>query len=214
MSDQVPPPPPDAFPPPPPGFGTPPPAPPFGAAPPPGYAPYSPGPPLLGPTTGYASFGSRLGAFVIDGFITALFAAPAWIALVSGPTRIEGCSINSSGDITGFGDDTNGLCEVPTSGTIAVAVALGLAALVGVLLYHGKLEGGPSGQTIGKKALGIRVVDAATGGPIGTGRAIGRFLFASIISGSICYLGYLWNLWDSRKQTWHDKIMSTVVVKG
>lgn len=212
MTDQVPPPPPDGFPPPPPpGFGAPP-APGFGA-PPPGYAPYGAGPAPVGPSS-YAGFGSRLGAFVIDGFITALFGAPAWIALVSGPTRIEACTISSSGDITGFGDDANGLCEVPTGGTIAIAVVLGLAALVGVLLYHGKLEGGPSGQTIGKKALGIKVVDAATGGPIGTGRAIGRFLFASIISGSICYLGYLWNLWDSRKQTWHDKVTTAVVVKS
>jgi uncharacterized RDD family membrane protein YckC len=199
----------------PPSPGVPPPPPPgaFGA-PPPGYAAYEPSPSLRSPNGDYAGFFVRFAAYLIDGVITALFAIPAWIALVSGPTRITDCNIDSSGDVTGFGDDANGLCEVPTGSTIAIAVGLGIVALVAVLLYHGKLEGGPSGQTIGKKALGIRVVDANTGGPIGTGRAIGRFLFAQIISGAFCSLGYLWNIWDSRKQTWHDKVTTAVVIKA
>ena len=28
-----------------------------------------------------------------------------------------------------------------------------------------------------------------------------------------CYLGYLWPLWDAKRQTFADKIMSTVVVE-
>jgi hypothetical protein len=39
-------------------------------------------------------------------------------------------------------------------------------------------------------------------------------LFASFISGQICGLGYLWALWDKQRQTWHDKVISSVVVKG
>ena len=28
----------------------------------------------------------------------------------------------------------------------------------------------------------------------------------------MCYLGYFWMLWDGEKQTWHDKLATTVVV--
>ena len=83
------------------------------------------------------------------------------------------------------------------------------AALV---FYWARLEG-RTGQSLGSKALGITVVDAATGQPIGGGRAIGRF-FARILSGFLCYLGYFWMLWDPQKQTWHDKLANSVVVKA
>jgi uncharacterized RDD family membrane protein YckC len=62
------------------------------------------------------------------------------------------------------------------------------------------------------KATGITVVDADFGRPISAGRAFGWYL-AHVLSQFFCYLGYLWMLWDKRKQTWHDKIAGTVVVK-
>ena len=46
----------------------------------------------------------------------------------------------------------------------------------------------------------------------GCGRGVGRF-FARILSTIVCYLGYLWMLWDPQKQTWHDKMARTKVVK-
>ena len=67
-------------------------------------------------------------------------------------------------------------------------------------------------QTWGMKATGITVVDADTGQPISAARAFGWYL-AHVFSQFFCYLGYLWMLWDKRKQTWHDKIAGTVVVK-
>ena len=86
----------------------------------------------------------------------------------------------------------------------------GLGGLIG-LAYFIYLEGSPSGQTVGKKALNIRVVDADNGGPIGYGRAVLRY-FARILSAIPCLLGYFWMLWDKNKQTWHDKITTNVVV--
>jgi uncharacterized RDD family membrane protein YckC len=56
-------------------------------------------------------------------------------------------------------------------------------------------------------------VNAQTGGPPGWGKAIGRQLFAMIISSYVFYLGYLWMLWDSQNQTWHDKVAGTFVVR-
>lgn len=86
--------------------------------------------------------------------------------------------------------------------------ALGLAIGLG---YYAYFEGSASGQTVGKKALNIRVIDFANGGPIDPGRALIRYL-GRIVSTIPCLLGYFWMLWDPQKQTWHDKIANTVVV--
>ena len=85
-----------------------------------------------------------------------------------------------------------------------------LGVLVG-LAYYVYLEGSASGQTVGKRALNIRVVDFATGGPLGPAKAFIRWI-SRILSGIPCGLGYFWMLWDNEKQTWHDKIAGTVVV--
>ena len=97
---------------------------------------------------------------------------------------------------------------------IGRGVAYGLTLLLG-LAYFAYFEGSASGQTPGKRALGIRVYDfgagAGGGGGIGFGRGIIRYI-GRLISGIPCFLGYLWMLWDNEKQTWHDKLASTVVV--
>lgn len=106
--------------------------------------------------------------------------------------------------------------------TIAVGiVSLLLRALLGTagsglgiiagLAYYAYFEGSPSGQTPGKRAMNIRVIDYLTGGPIDVGRALIRYL-ARILSGLAFLLGYFWMLWDPEKQTWHDKLANTVVV--
>jgi len=49
--------------------------------------------------------------------------------------------------------------------------------------------------------------------PIGFGKALGRELFATVFSGQIFCLGYLWMLWDDKQQTWHDKVVGSIVVR-
>ena len=83
--------------------------------------------------------------------------------------------------------------------------------IVAGLAYYGYLEGSPSGQTLGKRAVNIRVIDFSTGGAIGPGRAVLRFV-CRYISAIPCLLGYFWMLWDKEKQTWHDKLSNSVVV--
>lgn len=85
-----------------------------------------------------------------------------------------------------------------------------VGALVG-LAYTAYLEGGATGQSIGKRVLGIRVVDTRTGGPIGYGRGAVRWLVA-IVSAIPIFLGYFWMLWDGEKQMWHDKASTSYVV--
>ncbi|HEV2069576.1 MAG TPA: RDD family protein, partial [Acidimicrobiales bacterium] len=86
----------------------------------------------------------------------------------------------------------------------------GLNVLIGAG-YFIALEGSPSGQTVGKRGLGIRVLDLDAGGPVGYGRAVIRYV-GRFVSGIVFAVGYLWMLWDGQKQTWHDKMATTVVV--
>ena len=92
----------------------------------------------------------------------------------------------------------------------SIGVAYGLATVLS-WTYYTLLEGGPRGQTLGKMALSIRVIDFNAGGPIGYGRGFIRQL-VKIVSSAVILLGYLWMLWDREKQTWHDKAASSVVV--
>jgi uncharacterized RDD family membrane protein YckC len=79
------------------------------------------------------------------------------------------------------------------------------------LAYLTVFEGRAAGQTPGKMAVGIRVIDFRTGGPIGFPHAFLRAI-CRIISWIPCALGFFWMLWDREKQTWHDKLATTVVV--
>ncbi len=96
------------------------------------------------------------------------------------------------------------------SAALDIHAARELTALFSVL-YFTILEGGPLGAGVGKKALGLRVVDKRTGGSIGYPRAFVRWL-TQIISTLCLLLGYLWMLWDPDKQCWHDKFAGDVVV--
>ncbi len=135
--------------------------------------------------TGYADFGRRFLAVVLDGII------------VSIPANIFAASFGVSLAITGGG------FHYRSGGS-------GLQTLFFVI-YEALLIAFWNGQTIGKKAMGIRVV-ARGGQPVSVGMAFVRSLM-KIVSGAVLLLGYLWMLWDPNRQTWHDKVADTYVVK-
>src|SRR5829696_4767353 len=101
----------------------------------------------------------------------------------------------------------------------AISEALGLLLLViwfvaFFLGYWVVCEGSESGQTIGKRVVGIRV-RAERGGPAGYGKALARNLVARVI-GLLPFVGLidvLWPLWDDRNQCLHDKAASTIVIR-
>ena len=68
------------------------------------------------------------------------------------------------------------------------------------------------GQTLGKKALGIKVVDIEGKTPTYMTFFL-REVVGKLISGIILGIGYLMVIWDPNKQGLHDKIASTYVVK-
>jgi uncharacterized RDD family membrane protein YckC len=67
------------------------------------------------------------------------------------------------------------------------------------------------GATIGGLMMGHKVV-RTDGRPVDFMVAVVRSLM-SIVSTFCVFLGCLWCAWDRQKQTWHDKIAGTVVVK-
>ncbi|MFG3290966.1 RDD family protein [Streptomyces sp. NPDC048179] len=91
-------------------------------------------------------------------------------------------------------------------------VAIGGIALLGLAIWQLIMEG-RTGQTVGKKALGIRLVKEATGQPIGVGMAFVRRI-AHFLDSIACYLGWLWPAWDAKRQTFADKVCSTIVIRS
>ncbi|MGH9018597.1 MAG: RDD family protein [Acidimicrobiales bacterium] len=102
-------------------------------------------------------------------------------------------------------DDVTHLLPVWEAVAVAVVVDLG---------YFAFLDGSRRGQTVGKMTMGITVVDATTGGPLGAGRALlRRALFLATYFGLILFvLNALSPLWDPRRRAWHDKLARSSVV--
>jgi uncharacterized RDD family membrane protein YckC len=100
---------------------------------------------------------------------------------------------------------------------LVAAFILGyIVALVVIATYYTYLHGNERGQTWGKRLLGIRVRDVETGGRIGYGRAFARWIMPLLFWNFLWIPGILdglWPLWDSKRQTWHDKIVRSIVVR-
>ncbi len=79
-------------------------------------------------------------------------------------------------------------------------------------VLHGRLGGG---QTLGKRLVKIRV-QHAEGRTLDYGSAFGRYAMTFVFGLFTIplILDYLFPLWDSRKQSLHDKVVSSVVVRA
>ena len=131
----------------------------------------------------YAGFWQRALALLIDWLIVVVIAMPVIVVA--------------------FGAAYFSLDPARRAGDLVIALIVG-ALIVGFWRY--------CGATPGKLAVGIRIVDAQTGGPPPTGRLALR-LVCYLVSALPLYLGFLWAAVDRRKQGWHDKIAGTVVIQ-
>ena len=169
----------------------------YGQQPPYGYDPYAAGQ----MTSSYASWGARVGATLIDSLIIGLVPAILY-GIGIAQIKPETCTM----DPTTYQET----CTGGGGGGSAVFILLGaLLALAGGLWLS--YQQGTTGQTPGKKALNIRVVREADGQPTGFGLAVVRNI-AHALDSLVCYVGFLWPLWDDKRQTFADKVMNTVVV--
>lgn len=78
-------------------------------------------------------------------------------------------------------------------------------------VYSSALHSSSWQATIGKKVLGMKVVDYS-GERISFGRATGRY-FASFLSTLILGIGFMMVGWTKRKQSLHDFMANTLVVR-
>lgn len=192
-----------------------------GGAPSPAPSPYQPAPPVNpygGATQAYpgsrayveqhfgpvADFGSRFLALLIDSLITLVGLVPMVIGLVvlvlSGPDTDElGYSVEGTGD--------GGQAAIG-----ALLFVLGLVVMWGIHLWNRVFKMGRTGQSVGKKAMGLKLIHEHSGEPIGAAAAFGREVLSQVIN-QIFFLSSLWMLWDDNKQTLHDKIVSSTVIK-
>jgi uncharacterized RDD family membrane protein YckC len=77
-------------------------------------------------------------------------------------------------------------------------------------LYLGYLVG-QKGQSPGMAIMGLRCVGQETGQVIGGGMGVVRTI-AHVVDSIICYIGWLFPLWDPQRQTIADKLVKTVVL--
>ena len=86
-----------------------------------------------------------------------------------------------------------------------------LLASIGWWIYNRCIQAGRTGQSLGKKTLRLRLLSEKTGEPIGAGMAFARDI-CHILDSLACYIGWLFPIWDAKRQTFADKIVSTVVI--
>jgi uncharacterized RDD family membrane protein YckC len=180
-----------------PGFGTQPGYPPS----PTGYAPQPPYPvgyavPLR---TDYATWGKRVGALLIDQIPTYIGLIVFSVGYVFWITAIARSAPDSTLDLSG--------------GAIWFIVG-GLIMLLGMVwnVYNRWFVAGRTGQSLGKRVTKIRLIGEPSNAPIGPMNAFLRDIVHTL--DGFAYVGYLWPLWDDKKQTFSDKIMRTIVVNA
>jgi uncharacterized RDD family membrane protein YckC len=163
-------------------------------------------PPLAAPrrrtlpvSTRPATMAARLVAFVID---LGVVGTPVWVfgavmGLFRSPVRTcHGVACSMAGG---------------SAGVVALFYTLHLT----ILVAYGAWLDGRTGTTIGKRLVGIHVIDDETGATIGTLRALRRQLVL-IGTGLAAGLGLFTPLLDPSglKQGWHDRIAHSLVVDG
>ncbi len=143
----------------------------------------------------YASFGRRLVAVIIDGVILVIVSlvinAVFGVTLVAPPpaaTPAEAAAAMGSAFARLFG--------------VAFFVNLGIGFAYYVVLLTAY------GATLGKMAMGVKIV-TADGGPLSSGRSTARYFCANFLEAFTLWIGYLIAVFDDQNRTLHDRICGT-----
>lgn len=155
---------------------------------------------VLGHEVVYAGFWKRLAAYMIDSLlVTVVYYVINTVLALLGLFAFGAFSGDPIKSMTG-GDSLFVIY------TIVSYVLLGAISLS----YYAGFESSSMQATLGKLAVGIKVVDAQ-GRRLSRGRAIGRW-FSAILSYLTLYVGYLLIAFTDRKQGLHDMVAKTQVV--
>lgn len=156
----------------------------YGTPPQYGVAPQYGAPAMGGGPEAFASFGQRFVAWLIDAAIMLGAYLAVFILVLVGAAIADALGVL--------------LAVVGYVGVFAIAIYL--------FWLQGEVGGTP-----GKRLTGLKVVREDTGQVLGGGMGIVRQL-AHVVDGLICYIGYLFPLWDPKRQTIADKLIGSVVL--
>ncbi|WP_052659714.1 RDD family protein, partial [Mycobacterium tuberculosis] len=169
-----------------------------------GYAPPPPGPAIRTmPTESYTPWITRVLAAFIDWAPYVVLVGIGWVIMLV--TQTSSC-------VTSISEyDVGQFCvSQPSMIGQLVQWLLSVGGLAYLVWNYGYRQG-TTGSSIGKSVLKFKVVSETTGQPIGFGMSVVRQL-AHFIDAIICFVGFLFPLWDAKRQTLADKIMTTVCV--
>jgi uncharacterized RDD family membrane protein YckC len=159
-----------------------------------------------------ASFGERLGAYLLDRMIISGIAVlPALVLamVLLLPPVLDAVRQARAG---------GGAVDLQHSGFFVRYLVVLLVSLIFQFLVGYWLEVTyqvRTGQTVGRKVLGIRTVPV-DGGALTTSAAVRRYLAQFLLSlvPGLAYLDGFWQLWDKPyRQCLHDKVARTLVIK-
>ncbi|MFD8910160.1 RDD family protein [Streptomyces sp. NPDC059575] len=163
-----------------------------------------------GPGPRLASMGRRFGARAIDfAIIFVIYVILTSIGIAGAVSSVQDCDPASTTYETCVNDAGAGMM----SKLLPIALLFGLATLLYEWLMVGLV-----GATLGKLAVGIRVVRAETGQKPGLLKSFLRWIIPTAAGYVSCGIGqllvYLSPFWDNsgRQQGWHDKVAGTLVV--
>lgn len=159
----------------------------------PAWAPAKPTGPAYGVTFG--SHGARLVAYIIDAVLLGIVTGVVVMLL--------------------FGLMAASLVNQSAGGFFAIFALMPILVIGLNVVHFGyfALFWYRGGQSLGMRAMTIRVVRSADGGPLTKQQAILRS-FGYWVSGAVMYLGFIWILIDDNHQGWHDKIADTYVIEA
>lgn len=157
----------------------------------------------------YAAFWPRFGAWLLDAlFATLLAAIPGVLMAVLFGVLV---AANQEEAFTQVQEDQQAEDLV-----FAIFGGFALGFFPVYLAYY--TIANAKGAGWGKRIVGLRILRVRDGQvpEYGTGflRTIAPSIIGAVpfVGGILQLLDYLWCIWDSQKQTWHDKICGTVVV--
>jgi hypothetical protein len=165
---------------------------------------FAPGIPSIAPIardSDYTPWFTRVLAYVIDSIPVYLLTAIGGVVLFVFQPIETVCVVDA-------------FCATGRNGPSTTAwIIFSLCVMAAVLfsLWNFVVRQGNTGSSIGKQMMRFKVVGEQTQLPIGVGRSFLRQI-AHGVDALICYIGYLFPLWDAKRQTIADKLLKTVCV--
>lgn len=175
-----------------------------GGYPPPAPGAFPPAVPVL-PKEAYTPWFTRVLAWIIDYIPFTIILGIGFAMLAA--TRETACITDvSEYEVVDF-------CTTGASALGQASVVIAPIAALAYLVWNLGYRQGRTGSSIGKSIVKFKVVSEKTGQPMGFGLSVLRefiYLVAYLACGLLWVIAVLFPLWDAKRQTLVDKIVSTI----